>query len=132
MVNDGPIGRTIRQKSVDILPDGWGGRRWKKRRSGSEAEKAEDPGRLVEKGIEDRGNGFRAGDSQQTDGHIPEGGHDMGSVSGSGRTGVFPEDGVPDPVEGRRKRSLRDFYAPKGGAEQLPKDEPLEVFQLIE
>ena len=36
----------------------------KKRRSRSEAEKAEDPGRLVGKGIDDRGNGFRAGDSQ--------------------------------------------------------------------
>ncbi len=99
MVNGGPIGRTIRQKSAGFLLDGWGGRRWKKRHSGSEAEKAEDPGRLVGKGIEDRGNGFRAGDSQQADGHIPESGHDMGSVSGSSRTGVFPEDGVPDTVE---------------------------------
>ena len=49
--------------------------------------------------IKERGKGFRAGDSQQTDGPLPEGGHDMSSASGSGRAGVFPEDGVPDPVE---------------------------------
>ena len=64
MGNGGQTERTIRQKGADLRPDRCGGRRGEKRRSGSEAEKAEDPGRLVGKEIEDQGNGFRAGNSQ--------------------------------------------------------------------
>ena len=39
----------------------------------------------------------------------------MGSVSGPGRAGVFPEDGVPDPVE-----SILDLPVAPDEVQELP------------
>ena len=66
---------------------------------GSESEEAEGPGRLVGETVEHGGDGGGSRHSQEADGHVPEGGHDMGALTCPRRTAIFQESGIADPME---------------------------------
>ena len=65
----------------------------------SESEEAEGPGRLVPKEIKDRSDGGGPAQTKEADGHVPEGGHDLGTMAGTDSGGILPINGILDPVE---------------------------------